>query len=281
MDGGGQGAFERAQHLIRRGLADQHRVHRADDDIAVRLAAAVARAGNQVGNGVTLQVGVEQAQVLPQGIFEGQVARGRYLGLVLFGAQQFRSQVDRQVVGNCSTALYGRIEMEELAQPGYAIFGDAAKEKLGALAPGEMLVRHPYFNQPIFVRFPRPALMRGQDGLQHYPAAPDLPLEDAVWQNLRQLDPALPRAAVADLIARTRNGTGEPDRERVIEAMHKVLVSKPAPETVLQAFEHALPKAVPVRRVENDFILTDAPPPVDIAVSPLDDEEDNNDPFRF
>ena len=101
-------------------------------------------------------------------------ARGRYLGLVLFGAQQFRSQVDRQVVGNCSTALYGRIEMEELAQPGYAIFGDAAKEKLGALAPGEMLVRHPYFNQPIFVRFPRPALMRGQDGLKTYPPAPDL-----------------------------------------------------------------------------------------------------------
>jgi hypothetical protein len=207
-------------------------------------------------------------------------ARGRYLGLVLFGAQQFRSQVDRQVIGNCSTALYGRIEMEELAQPGYAIFGDAAKEKLGALAPGEMLVRHPYFNQPIFVRFPRPALMRGQDGLQHYPATPDLPLEDAVWQNLRRLNPALPRNAVADIIARTRNGAGEPDRERVIEAMHKVLVSKPTPETVLQAFEHAVPKAVPVRRVEDNFISTDAPPPVEVAVSPLDDEEDDDDPFR-
>jgi hypothetical protein len=96
-----------------------------------------------------------------------------------------------------------------------------------------------------------------------------------------RLNPKLDRNAVADVIARTYNGNGEPDRERVIEAMHKVLVSKPAPETVLQAFEHALPKAVPVRRVENDFILTDAPPPVDIAVSPLDDEEDDNDPFRF
>jgi DNA helicase HerA-like ATPase len=32
--------------------------------------------------------------------------RGRYLGLVLFSAQQFRSQVHRRVVGNSGTALY-------------------------------------------------------------------------------------------------------------------------------------------------------------------------------
>jgi len=204
-------------------------------------------------------------------------ARGRYLGLVLFGAQQFRSQVDRQVVGNCSTALYGRIEMEELAQPGYAIFGNAAKEKLGALAPGEMLVRHPYFNQPIFVRFPRPALMRGQDGLRHYPPAPDIPLEDAVWQNLRRLNPTLERNAVADRIARTHNHLGEPDRERVVEAMHQVLLSKPAPEAVLSVFERALPKAVDTRRVDDSFIPGNSLPPIDIRITERDDE----DPFDF
>ncbi len=201
-------------------------------------------------------------------------ARGRYLGLVLFGAQQFRSQVDRQVVGNCSTALYGRIEMEELAQPGYAIFGDAAKEKLGALAPGEMLVRHPYFNQPIFVRFPRPALMRGQDGLNRYPATPDLPLEDAVWHNLRPLNPALTRNDVADLIARTRNGNGEPNRDAVVSAMHRVLVSKPAPESVLREFERALPRVVVTRRVEAEPLPTDGQPPVDPPLDSLDDEDD-------
>jgi hypothetical protein len=40
--------------------------------------------------------------------------RGRYLGLVLFGAQQFRSQVHRRVVGNSGTALYGRMDADEL-----------------------------------------------------------------------------------------------------------------------------------------------------------------------
>jgi hypothetical protein len=180
-------------------------------------------------------------------------------------------------VGNCSTALYGRIEMEELAQPGYAIFGDAAKEKLGALAPGEMLVRHPYFNQPIFVRFPRPALMRGQDGLNTYPPARDLPLEDAVWQHLRQLNPNLKRNAVADLIARTRNGSGEPDRNVVVGAMHKVLVSQPAPDEVLRAFERALPTVVHPRRVESNALTDDAPLPVDAPLGSLNDE----DLFRF
>ncbi|GIV08493.1 MAG: hypothetical protein KatS3mg019_0584 [Fimbriimonadales bacterium] len=205
-------------------------------------------------------------------------ARGRYLGLVLFGAQQFRSQVDRQVVGNCSTALYGRIEMEEMAQPGYNIFGNAVKEKMGALAPGEMLVRHPYFNQPIFVRFPRPAIMRGQDGLQMYKPEPDKPIEDAVWENLRRLNPTLTRNAVADIIARTRNGNGEPDKDRIIAAMQKVLTLRPDPDEVLRCFDREIPKPVETQRIVADAFTYDADLPVDITVpSLLDDDED--DPF--
>src|SRR5690606_24856964 len=44
--------------------------------------------------------------------------RGRYLGLVLFSAQQFRSQVLRRVVGNAGTTVYGRMDSDELALPG-------------------------------------------------------------------------------------------------------------------------------------------------------------------
>src|SRR3989475_10021569 len=39
--------------------------------------------------------------------------RGRYLGLVLFGAEQFRSQVHRRIVGNAGTLVYGRMRSEE------------------------------------------------------------------------------------------------------------------------------------------------------------------------
>ncbi|MDW8107053.1 MAG: ATP-binding protein [Armatimonadota bacterium] len=209
-------------------------------------------------------------------------ARGRYLGLVLFGAQQFRSQVDRQIVGNCSTSLYGRIEMEEIAQPSYNIFGEAVKEKLGALAPGEMLVRHPYFNQPVFVRFPRPAIMRGQDGLQLYQPEADKPLEDAVWENLRRLNPNLPRTAVVDVLARAQNGNGELDRERVIAALHKTLTLHPTADKVLEVFEREIPKPVATRRVEPETLAPETALPVDPLNGNLfdDDEElEDYDPF--
>ncbi|MGH7635989.1 MAG: ATP-binding protein, partial [Gemmatimonadaceae bacterium] len=56
--------------------------------------------------------------------------RGRYLGLVLFSAQQFRSQVHRRVVGNAGTALYGRMDGDELATPGYSVLSAATRTKL-------------------------------------------------------------------------------------------------------------------------------------------------------
>jgi hypothetical protein len=204
-------------------------------------------------------------------------ARGRYLGLVLFGAQQFRSQVDKQIIGNASTSLYGRIEMEEMAQPGYQIFSPAVKEKMGALSPGEVLVRHPYFTQPIFVRFPRPALMRGQDGLQHYPPEADLPLEEAVWRKLKELDPAITRNAVADIIARTGDGHGKPNHQAVVDALNKVLVERPPAGQVLTRFEQRIPQRPPSRRIHSE---DEMPPPPFLTDLDWDEEEDEDDPFR-
>src|SRR2546422_399650 len=80
--------------------------------------------------------------------------RGRYLGLVLFGAEQFRSQVHRRVVGNAGTIVFGRMDSDELATPGYQVLSPATKIKLATLPIGELMVRHPHFTQPIFVRFP-------------------------------------------------------------------------------------------------------------------------------
>ena len=95
--------------------------------------------------------------------------RGRYLGLVLFSAQQFRSQVQRRVVGNAGTAVYGRMDMDELATPGYATISPATKIKLATLPKGELMLRHPHFTQPIFVRFPRPAVLGGREGIERFP----------------------------------------------------------------------------------------------------------------
>ncbi|MDQ8163280.1 MAG: ATP-binding protein [Gemmatimonadota bacterium] len=114
--------------------------------------------------------------------------RGRYLGLVLFGAQQFRSQVHRRVTGNAGTALYGRMDGDELAAPGYQVLTPAIKARLSTLDKGQLMVRHPHFTQPVFVRFPRPAVMSGREGVETFPQAPEPTLAQAVTRELRRLD---------------------------------------------------------------------------------------------
>jgi DNA helicase HerA-like ATPase len=114
-------------------------------------------------------------------------ARGRYLGLTLFGAQQFRSRVDKEVVGNAATHAFGHIEAEEMAQPGYSYFSPAVKEKLGALSPGEILIKHPHFAQPIFIRFPRPASMKGSEGMKRYRPGGETSPTDLILQQVTRL----------------------------------------------------------------------------------------------
>ncbi|HVX38652.1 MAG TPA: hypothetical protein VHB25_03680 [Gemmatimonadaceae bacterium] len=147
--------------------------------------------------------------------------RGRYLGLVLFSAQQFRSQVHRRVVGNSGTALYGRMDADELATPGYAVLSPAVKTKLATLDKGQLMVRHPHFTQPIFVRFPRPAIMRGRDGAERYPQAADVELDGAVLRSLRTLDPSITLGWVQDAI-------GLRDDEEIIRARNATLRERPA-----------------------------------------------------
>ena len=157
--------------------------------------------------------------------------RGRYLGLVLFGAEQFRSQVHRRVVGNAGTQVFGRMDMDELATPGYQVLSPATKIKLATLPVGELMVRHPHFTQPIFVRFPKPAVLRGRDGMERFPGAVDLPFEDAVARQLAQVDRRIRPNQVKDLIAdRT-----EEDVRRALAA-----VRQKRPEDVLAYFRKAL-----------------------------------------
>lgn len=161
--------------------------------------------------------------------------RGRYLGLVLFSAQQFRSQVLRRVVGNAGTALFGRMDMDEISTPGYATLSPATKAKLAALPKGELMVRHPHFTQPLFVRFPRPAMLPGRVGVERFPPAVDLPFPQAVARQLRALDPAVTAPRVEALI----DGRREED---VRKALHATRRSRP--DNVLAFFTAQLGKRV-------------------------------------
>lgn len=104
-------------------------------------------------------------------------ARGRYQGLILFGAQQFRSRVDPQIIGNCSSSAYGHILMEELANPIYSPYPPAVREKMANCQQGQVMFRHPHFAQPVFVRFPRPAVLKGEDGIKRFPPTEKTPMQ--------------------------------------------------------------------------------------------------------
>ncbi len=169
--------------------------------------------------------------------------RGRYLGLVLFGAEQFRSQVHRRVVGNAGTIVFGRMDADELATPGYQVLSPAIKIKLATLPIGELMVRHPHFTQPIFVRFPRPAVLRGRDGVERFPPAADLPFEDAVVRQLVRLDRRIRPNQVKDLVAERR----PEDVRRALAA-----VRRERPQDALALFRKQLgsrvaPAAAPAR----------------------------------
>ena len=183
--------------------------------------------------------------------------RGRYLGLVLFGAQQFRSQVHRRVVGNSGTALYGRMDADELSTPGYAVLSPATRTKLATLDKGQLMVRHPHFTQPIFVRFPRPSVMRGRDGVERYPQAATMDLEEAVLRSLRSLDTSVTLQWVQDTI-------GIQDDAEVIKARNATLRERPGDVKGFfkSQFRGILPPQPVVRR---------SPAPAPIKSAPLDD----------
>lgn len=181
--------------------------------------------------------------------------RGRYLGLVLFGAQQFKSQVHRRVVGNAGTTVYGRMDGDELATPGYQTLSAATKNKLATLPKGELMIRHPHFTQPVFVRFPRPAALAGRQGVERYPPAADVPFADAVVRQLVALDRRVAPQRVKDLIA----GRREDDVRRALLATRRA-----RPAEVIAYFTARLGKAV------SRDAGTNSPPPV----TPLHTVED-------
>jgi hypothetical protein len=167
--------------------------------------------------------------------------RGRYLGLVLFSAQQFRSQVQRRVVGNAGTTILGRMDGDELALPSYSTLSPATRARLAALPKGELLVRHPHFTQPIFVRFPRPAVLSGREGIERFPPRADLDFADAVARRMRALDPSLASGRILDLIAGRReedvrkalNATVRARPEQPLAFFVKCLGREVRPETVV------------------------------------------------
>jgi hypothetical protein len=177
--------------------------------------------------------------------------RGRYLGLVLFGAEQFRSQVHRRVTGNAGTTVYGRMDADELASPGYQVLSPAIKARLATLDKGQLMVRHPHFTQPVFVRFPRPSVMSGREGVERFPQAPEPSLAQAVTRDLRRLDAQIDLGWVQQSILLY-------DEPVVIAARNAVL--RVRPDDAKRAFQRELQRRARPTAIDAEAVAPRARP---------------------
>jgi DNA helicase HerA-like ATPase len=89
--------------------------------------------------------------------------RGRSLGLVLIGAQQTASEIERRVTANASFRVAGRLDTAEAARDEYGFLTDAARARASILKPGSMFVRQPEIPVPLLVQFPFPAWATRKD----------------------------------------------------------------------------------------------------------------------
>lgn len=82
--------------------------------------------------------------------------RGRSLGVVLFGAEQFRSAIHKRVTGNCATHAYGRTNSIETSTGEYKSLPATYRNMLTRLSQGEYLIQNPVFRSLLKIRFPKP-----------------------------------------------------------------------------------------------------------------------------
>ncbi len=82
--------------------------------------------------------------------------RGRSLGVILFGAEQFRSNIHARVTGNCSTHAYGRTNSIETSTKDYSSLPVTYKNMLTRLEQGDYLIQNPIFRSLLKIKFPKP-----------------------------------------------------------------------------------------------------------------------------
>lgn len=83
--------------------------------------------------------------------------RGRSLGVILIGAQQTASEVERRIIANSSVRVVGRLDAAESARPEYAFLPPAQRARAVLAKPGTMFVSQPEIPVPLVVEFPFPA----------------------------------------------------------------------------------------------------------------------------
>ena len=82
--------------------------------------------------------------------------RGRSLGIILFGAEQFVSDIHRRVKGNCATQAFGRTNAIEITREDFRFVPSVYKTMLTRMKQGEYIIQNPVFRSMLHINFPLP-----------------------------------------------------------------------------------------------------------------------------
>lgn len=82
--------------------------------------------------------------------------RGRSSGIVLFGAEQFVSDIHKRVKGNCATQAFGRTNAIEITKEDFRFVPSVYKTMLTRLKQGEYIIQNPVFRSLLNIKFPKP-----------------------------------------------------------------------------------------------------------------------------
>jgi uncharacterized protein len=104
--------------------------------------------------------------------------RGRSLGVILIGAQQTASEVERRILANCAIRVAGRLDAAEAERPEYGFLPPAQRARAMLAKPGTMFIAQPDIPVPLAVDFP-------------FPAWATRPSEKGAWAGVDQ-GPAVP-----------------------------------------------------------------------------------------
>lgn len=83
--------------------------------------------------------------------------RGRSLGMILVGAEQTASEVERRVIANSAFRVVGRLDTAEAERSEYGFMPAVTRARAAILKPGSMILQQPHVPIPMQIGFPFPS----------------------------------------------------------------------------------------------------------------------------
>ncbi len=83
--------------------------------------------------------------------------RGRSLGIILIGAEQTASEVERRIIANSAIRIVGRLDSAEAHRDEYGWLPKVHRQRATILKPGTMILAQPELPVPLVTQFPFPS----------------------------------------------------------------------------------------------------------------------------